>query len=276
MHANAPAGSRTSPTPTAVTQRAPGLGWLLGVLAVAAMAGFSPLSIATPRDDAAGPTIQALARAAPHAPRVAIGLAVEAMQCAIAHGQGTDATHLALIDYSLPSLRPRLWVFDVANHKRLFEEFVAHGKGSGENFATTFSNNEDSRASSLGLFLTDTVYDGHNGTSLRLLGLEPGTNDHALRREIVIHGADYVDPIAGSGQGRLGRSWGCPAVRRQVAAPVIDAIKQGNFVFAYYPDRAWLAHSPWLHCGPGHGVESIDTLPAQDPAVFFTGHSPDR
>jgi hypothetical protein len=204
-------------------------------------------------------TAQALAHAAPHANRAAVGLAVAAMDCAIAHGQGSAATRLAVIDYSLPSLRPRLWVFDVPSRTLLFEELVAHGKGSGENYATTFSNDDDSRASSLGLFLTGEVYQGHNGTSLRLLGLEPGTNDHALRREIVIHGADYVDAATGFRQGRIGRSWGCPAVRRQVLGPLIDAIKDGNFVFSYYPDRAWLAHSPFLACA-GESAESSMSL----------------
>ena len=276
MHAHAPAGSRTPSTAALRPRRARGHDWLLVVLAVAAMGGFSPRSVATPSVDPERRTVQALANAAPHAPRVAIRLAVEAMQCAIAHGRGSAATHLAVIDYSLPSLRPRLWVFDVATHKLLFEEFVAHGKSSGENFATTFSNDENSRASSLGLFLTDEVYAGHNGASLRLVGLEPGTNDHALQREIVIHGADYVDPIAGSRQGRLGRSWGCPAVRRQVAEPLIDAIKQGNFVFAYYPDRAWLAHSPWLHCSPGQVAESTGNLHLQDPAAASNAPSSGR
>jgi hypothetical protein len=232
------------------------LRWLASFLVVAAVAAFNQRSIATPMHVKAHPAAQALAHAAPHANRVAIGLAVAAMDCAMAHDQGIGATRLALIDYSLPSLRPRLWVFDVPSHTLLFEEIVAHGRGSGENYATTFSNEDDSRASSLGLFLTGEVYQGHNGTSLRLLGLEPGTNDHALRREIVIHGADYVDPVAGSRQGRLGRSWGCPAVRRPVLTPLVDAIKRGNFVFAYYPDRKWLAQSPWLHCAGASATSS--------------------
>jgi hypothetical protein len=219
---------------------------LILIVAALALGNQHVLAAATHTD--AEQTARALAHAAPHANRAAIALAVAAMDCAMAQGQGSAATRLAVIDYSLPSLQPRLWVFDVASHTLLFEELVAHGKGSGENYATTFSNDDDTRASSLGLFLTGDVYQGHNGTSLRLLGLEPGTNDHALRREIVIHGADYVDAEAGFRQGRIGRSWGCPAVRRSVLGPLVDAIKQGNFVFAYYPDRAWLAHSPFLQC----------------------------
>ena len=191
---------------------------------------------------------ESLARLAPHANPAAVALAVSAMHCAVNHGQGVHATRLVLIDYSLPSLQPRLWVFDLEHTKLLYEEYVAHGKGSGENYAQRFSNLDESRATSLGLFLTGDAYEGHNGHSMRLEGLEPGTNDHAMQREIVMHGADYVDPILGKVQGRLGRSWGCPALRREIAAPLIDSIRQGNFVFAYYPDPAWLQHSPWLHC----------------------------
>ena len=199
---------------------------------------------------AATPNAQAysLASLAPHANPAAVALAVSAMHCAIAHGQGVHATRLVLIDYSLPSLQPRLWVFDLARTKLLYEEYVAHGKGSGENYARSFSNLDESRATSLGLFLTGDAYEGHNGHSLRLEGLEPGINDHAMQREIVIHGAAYVDPVLGKLQGRLGRSWGCPSLRREIAAPLIDSVKQGNFVFAYYPDKDWLEHSSWLHC----------------------------
>jgi hypothetical protein len=83
---------------------------------------------------------------------------------------------------------------------------------------------------------------------LRLEGLEPGTNDAALARAIVMHGAAYVDPARAKQQGRLGRSWGCPALRPEVAHEVIDNLKQGQMLFAYYPDKDWLAHSPFLKC----------------------------
>jgi hypothetical protein len=101
---------------------------------------------------------------------------------------------------------------------------------------------------SLGLFRTLGTYFGHDGYSLRMDGLEHGVNDNALSRDIVIHGADYVNPQLASTQGRLGRSLGCPAVRRAVAPKVINALKDGQFVFAYYPDRSWLQSSLYLHC----------------------------
>ncbi len=218
---------------------------IVRLLILAAAPLFSAAACAATADTVRA---EALVRLAPHANPDAIALAVTSMHCAAGHGQGTHATRLALIDYSLPSLQPRLWVFDLEHSKLLYEDYVAHGRGSGENYARSFSNIDESRASSLGLFLTGAAYEGHNGHSLRLEGLEPGINDHALQREIVMHGAAYVDPVVGREHGRLGRSWGCPAVRTDIAAPLIDKLKQGNFVFAYYPDPAWLKQSQWLHC----------------------------
>jgi hypothetical protein len=87
--------------------------------------------------------------------------------------------------------------------------------------------------SSLGLFVTDRSYQGQNGYSLRLRGLDPGVNDHAFARAIVIHGAPYVSAATAAELGRLGRSWGCPAVRMDVARTLIDQIKGGTVVYAY-------------------------------------------
>ena len=170
------------------------------------------------------------------------------MQCAQASGIGADARRLAVIDYSRPSLLPRLWVFDLAAGRLLYEEVVAHGQGSGDNMATRFSNLDGSHQSSLGLFVTADTYNGRNGYSLRMRGLEPGVNDAAMARAIVMHGAPYVDPSQGRRMGRLGRSWGCPAVRSAVARPMIDLLKDGQFVFSYYPDQAWLTRSALLKC----------------------------
>lgn len=190
-----------------------------------------------------------LAGLAPDADPKVLALALDAMHCAQANGVAPDARRLAVIDYSRPSLQPRLWVFDVAARKLLFEEVVAHGQGSGDNYATRFSNSDGSHQSSLGLFVTTQTYMGRNGYSLRMDGLEPGINDHAMSRAIVMHGAPYVNPVAGRAMGRLGRSWGCPAVRTTVARPMLDLLKQGQFVFSYYPDPAWLKRSHLLHCG---------------------------
>ena len=202
--------------------------------------------------DAAHSQAGALANLAPQADPNVIALAVDAMQCAQHNGTGTDATRLAVIDYSRSSLTPRLWVFDLAKRELLYQEVVAHGQGSGEDVPTRFSNRDGSHQSSLGLFYTRDTYQGRNGYSMRMQGLETGVNDAAMARAIVMHGADYVDPDTGRQRGRLGRSWGCPALRKAVARPIIDLMKNGQFVFSYYPDQAWLARSALLNCSRGH------------------------
>jgi len=189
-----------------------------------------------------------LSKLAPSADPRVLELALDAMHCAQGEGIGADASRLAVIDYSRSSLRPRLWVFDMASQKLLYEEVVAHGQGSGGDVPTKFSNDDGTHASSLGLFLTRDTYIGHNGYSLRMDGLEHGINDAAMSRAIVMHGAAYVDPAAGQRQGRLGRSWGCPALRSAIARPIIDVLKDGQFVFSYYPDQDWLARSALLKC----------------------------
>jgi hypothetical protein len=189
-----------------------------------------------------------LSKLAPDANPQVLTLAMEARACA-AHSLGqTPAPRLAVIDYSLPSTKPRLWVFDLDSNKLLFREVVAHGQGTGDNLAHNFSNKDGSHQSSLGLFRTADTYVGHNGYSLRMQGLEPGTNDAALARAIVMHGAPYVNVQMAAKQGRLGRSWGCPALRPEVAKQVIDSLKNGQMIFSYYPNSTWLAHSPFIHC----------------------------
>ncbi|GHB24102.1 hypothetical protein GCM10009038_23940 [Salinicola rhizosphaerae] len=190
-----------------------------------------------------------LTRLAPDADPEVLALGLATMQCAQLHGVAEDAKRLAIIDYSRSSLTPRLWVFDLERGTLLFHEVVAHGQGSGGNVPDRFSNEEGSHASSLGLFVTRQTYEGKHGESLRLDGLEPGFNDAAMSRAIVIHGADYVNPALGERQGRLGRSWGCPALRPGIAGDVIESLKNGQFVFSYYPARDWLTRSALTQCG---------------------------
>jgi len=173
-------------------------------------------------------------------------LAFSAADRALAEVTVAKPKLLTVIDYSRPSTEPRLWVLDRATGKVLWHELVAHGKGTGENFARAFSNDEGSLQSSLGLFLTENTYEGNNGYSLRLRGLEPGVNDRAEERAIVMHGAPYVSAQFVREHGRLGRSWGCPALRPEVAHQVIDKIQGGSLVFAYYPDSRWLGSSRFL------------------------------
>jgi hypothetical protein len=206
------------------------------------------LSVFAPVMAAAEPRAAQLVALAPDAPAHVLAMALEARECASELGAAPSATRLAVIDFSLPSTERRLWLFDLETDELLYVEHVAHGRGSGDNLARLFSNVENSHQSSLGLFRTDETYYGGNGYSLRLDGLEPGTNDRARERLIVIHGADYVNPNLAVRQGRLGRSFGCPAVRPQVARALIDHLKHGQLLFAYYPDPDWLAHSPFLGC----------------------------
>jgi hypothetical protein len=114
--------------------------------------------------------------------------------------------------------------------------------------ATSLSNTDGSHQTSLGLFTTAETYMGGNGYSLRMDGHEPGWNDNARGRLIVMHGAPYVNPLQARVQGRLGRSYGCPAVRPEVAKPMIDTLKQGQLVFAYAKNDKWLKGSRFLGC----------------------------
>jgi L,D-transpeptidase catalytic domain len=186
-------------------------------------------------------------------PEVPLELALRAFACGDARGEFSQPI-LTLIDYSRPSTVPRLWVLDLAGGVVRFRTLVAHGRGSGLARAVAFSNLPGSKQSSLGLFRTGETYDGTHGYSLRLEGLEAGVNNLAYPRNIVIHGADYATPAFASRHGRLGRSWGCPALDPAVHRDVIDAIRDHTALFAYYPDARWLASSPYLQCGAPHGT----------------------
>lgn len=188
-----------------------------------------------------------LAAIAPHANPAVIALATQALACANRSQLVRNPQTLSVIDYSRPSTQPRLWVFDLAQRRLLFEELVAHGRNTGDNMATRFSNAAGSLMSSIGVFVTSNTYIGHNGYSLRLRGLEPGFNDNALDRDIVIHGASYVNSELARTQGRIGRSFGCPALRPTIAQALINAIRDGSLVVAYYPDKSWLNSSPFIH-----------------------------
>jgi hypothetical protein len=176
-------------------------------------------------------------------------LAFGAGECAVRAGAVNDPSTLAVIDYSRPSTEKRLWVFDLSSGDLLYEEPVAHGQASGADMASRFSNEPNTRQSSLGLFVTADTYYGRNGYSLRLDGLDEGFNDRARERAIVMHGAPYVSAEAVRKLGYLGRSWGCPAVRDAVARELIERVKGGSLLFVYYPDPQWLASSKYLgHC----------------------------
>jgi|SoiMethySBSTD1v2_1073268.scaffolds.fasta_scaffold200207_2 hypothetical protein len=173
-------------------------------------------------------------------------MALDAASCAVRTGAVSAPETLTVIDYSKPSSERRLWVFDLKAKELVYEELVAHGQGSGANMATQFSNEDESHQTSLGLFVTRDTYVGKNGYSLRLDGLDRGVNDRARDRAIVMHGAPYVSEQFVKANGRLGRSWGCPAISAVVAKQMIDRVKGGGLVFAYYPDAKLLKTSKYL------------------------------
>lgn len=153
---------------------------------------------------------------------------------------------LTVIDFSKPSTENRLFVLDLKNKELLFSSVVSHGKNSGDNYATSFSNKNGSYKSSLGFYVTEDTYKGRNGYSLRLNGLEKDINDNARERAIVIHGASYANPKNIAAGGRLGRSLGCPALPIDVSKPIIDTIKNGTLLYIYANDKNYLAKSTIL------------------------------
>lgn len=181
-----------------------------------------------------------------HLHHLAPNLSTRALKSALNAYQKASTQHLVhkpiltVIDYSLPSSRQRMWIFDLKREKLLMNTYVAHGQNSGMNVARHFSNTPSSKSSSLGTYITKNTYFGNNGLSLNLQGLERGFNDNALSRRVVIHGAWYVEPSFIRQTGRAGRSWGCPSVAKSIASSLIHTIQGGSVVFAYYPDFRYL------------------------------------
>ncbi len=156
---------------------------------------------------------------------------------------------LSIVDFSLPSSKKRLFVLDLEAGKLLFNTFVSHGKNSGIDRATKFSNDVNSFKSSLGFYVTGNTYKGQHGYSLKLLGLEKGINDNAFERGIVIHAADYVNEKIAATRGYIGRSLGCPALPVKLYRPIIQEIKDGSCLFVYAPDSAYSSRSALLGQG---------------------------
>ena len=150
---------------------------------------------------------------------------------------------ITIIDYSRPSGEERLYIIDLKNKKLLYKSLVAHGMNSGEAVATSFSNMENSYKSCLGFHVAAETYFGKHGFSLRLDGLEPGINDNARSRAIVIHGAAYVSTAYLEKHGRLGRSWGCPALPLDSYEEIIKAISPGSCIFIYADNKDYLNSS---------------------------------
>lgn len=181
--------------------------------------------------------------------RNVLELALQSYSYANQEGLITRKGVLTVIDYTRLSSEKRLWTFDLQSRRILFEDFVAHGKNSGENRTVDLSNAFGSKMSSVGVYRTGEPYIGSNGYSLRLIGLEEGFNSNAFDRAVVLHGAWYVSEDMIRTYGRIGRSWGCPAVRKEIAPSLIDTIKDGSLMVVYYPKPDWLKHSQFLHSG---------------------------
>lgn len=157
--------------------------------------------------------------------------------------------HLTIVDYSMASSSPRMWVIDMHTGKLKYHTHVAHGIASGLNYATKFSNQHNSHMSSLGIFVTRDIYYGKHGTSLNIEGMQKDYNSNAKDRRIVLHGANYVDQWSITKNGRLGRSWGCLALNPKVANNIMHTIKNGSVIFCYYPDKTWLREATRLSAG---------------------------
>lgn len=165
----------------------------------------------------------------------AFDLAVKGFGKLLAQGKLMNSAVLSIIDFSLPSSQKRLFVINMITQELIFYDYVAHGKNSGGAIAKSFSNKINSLKSSLGFFVTQNTYTGKNGLSLALDGKEKGTNNHALARSIVIHGAPYVNENFATQKTGIGRSWGCPAVPEKISKDLIETIKNGSCFFIYAP-----------------------------------------
>lgn len=155
--------------------------------------------------------------------------------------------YLTICDFSQSSLKKRLYIIDIENNKLVTQTYVAHGRNSGGEYATRFSNQPESLQSSLGFYITDNTYIGKHGLSLKINGVEPGINDKAMMRTIVIHGAEYVSAGRAAAGGFMGRSWGCPAVPKEEANSIISTIKNGTCLFIYHPEKEYLLGSKILN-----------------------------
>jgi hypothetical protein len=167
-----------------------------------------------------------------------------------AEGKLHNQSVIAIVDFSQPSTNKRLYVLDMENYKVLFNTLVAHGKNSGKEWATYFSNKLSSYKSSPGFYITGETYTGSNGYSLKLTGIENGINDKAMQRAIVMHGADYVNESL-IARGYIGRSQGCPAVPVKDAKNIINTLKDGSCLYIHVPDQHYLTRSAMLKDSTG-------------------------
>jgi len=154
---------------------------------------------------------------------------------------------ITICDFSQSSKRKRLYLIDLNECKLLLNTYVAHGKNSGGEYAKRFSNRPESLQSSLGFYRTKKTYHGGHGLTLTLSGLEPGFNDKAERRKIVLHGSEYIGDNYKRWGKYMGRSFGCPAVPMKQSKKLINTIKNGSCLFIYHPSKNYLSRSKILN-----------------------------
>lgn len=154
---------------------------------------------------------------------------------------------LTIVDFGKASTEKRMWILDMTTQKVLFNTYVAHGRNTGGNKAVKFSNTPNSFQSSLGFYVTAETYYGKNGLSLFIDGMEKGFNSKARERYVVIHGADYATESFIRRNGRLGRSYGCPAVPQEISKEIIELIKGKSALFIYHPNQKYLQNSEFLN-----------------------------
>lgn len=185
---------------------------------------------------------------------------------------------LTVIDYSLPSNQKRLWIFDLNKGKLLYHTYVGHGITSGALLTKNFSNRNNSKASSIGVYITEKAYVGREGMSMRLNGIDSYFNNNAANRYIVMHGGWYMDDNFIKQYGRSGRSWGCPALPSYLTSEIINTIKDGTFLVMYYPSEKWFKESRFLNCenpklatskSTSESLEPIDVSKANRDTVLF-------
>ncbi len=146
-----------------------------------------------------------------------------------------------VIDFAKRSEQPRLYRVDLRSGDGLDTPYlVAHGIGSDpddDGLAQNFGNVQDSLMSSLGAARGAELYDGINGRSLRLDGLD--SSNYAMRaRDIVVHSYApsalryFSATYRNARGGKPGTSEGCFVVEPGVLSWLFAGLADGGFLYA--------------------------------------------
>ncbi|MES1220891.1 MAG: murein L,D-transpeptidase catalytic domain family protein [Bacteroidota bacterium] len=173
--------------------------------------------------------------------------ALKGYQKLLKKGTLSNPDIITICDFSLSSRKKRLFIIDLKDGELVKNTYVAHGRKSGTEYARKFSNKNKSHQSSLGFYITGETYFGDHGLSLRIEGLDRGFNDNARKRNIVVHGSEYVGDDFIQGNSFMGRSFGCPAVPAEETTDIVNTIKNGSCFFIYYPEKKYISKSKILN-----------------------------